>query len=93
MIRPSEEDYQEWKDGYITKEFFKYLIFQANEKRYDAARGSCMGKSMNETGETYYKYIQTALIYEDLVHNVTYDDIFPIEEQDENKASRVQSTD
>jgi len=79
MTIPNKEEFEEWKENYITKQFFKFLIKEARVHRDVAGNAGCMKDSFINSGEEYVKMMHRASIYE-LIPEVEYEDVFPIEE-------------
>ena len=83
MNRISEEDFSEWLDGPITLKFRKLLRDEAAAHRNMAGAGGAMGSGdFTKIGEKYFSLINTAMVYENLLDNLTYDNV--IEENDDD---------
>lgn len=74
--RYSVEDFEEWLDNPITLDFIKLVGDEARAHRDMAASGLPLGAgSFDKIGEKYFSIINTALVYENLLENLTYDNI------------------
>ena len=83
MKRISEEDFAEWLDNPITLKLIKLLKDEAIVHRGMVADGAAMGAGTFErVGEKYFSLINTAMVYENLLDNLTYDNV--IEEQSDD---------
>lgn len=95
MNRISEEDFSEWLDNPITLKLIKLLKEEAHAHRSLVANGAAMDSNdFTRIGEKYFSLINTAMVYENLLENLTYDNV--IEEYNDNgeiQASRESTSD
>jgi len=77
---PSKEEFEEWKNHFYTKQFFKFLIREAKAHRELAGNAGCLKDSFINSGEEYVKMMHRAMIYE-LIPDVEYEDVFPEEDK------------
>jgi hypothetical protein len=90
----SKEEFAEWQNSYITKRFFQFLKDESYLQRNNAAMGACKRKSFIESGEEYSNTMLRADVYDNIVDDTQYEDVFPesIEETktDESNPEGVQ---
>lgn len=93
MRRISEDDFSEWLDNPITLKLVKLLKDEAVAHRDMVAAGAAMGAGdFTRIGERYFSLINTAMVYENLLDNLTYDNIISEEIVDaEVQAGRDQT--
>ena len=89
MNKISQEDFDEWIDGPITQEVLKLIQDEAQNFRDMAAAGFPMqADNFTKVGEKYFSLINTAMVYENLLGNLTFENIFLKEEAiDDNDVS------
>lgn len=91
----SKEDFEEWLDGPITRAYLELLNQEANEYRNLASAGHALdGEDFTKIGQKYFVLLTTARVYENMLANLTYENVFPQEEKidDEVSANRESSS-
>lgn len=74
--RYSIDDFEEWLNNPITLDFIKLIKDEAQAHREMASTGLPLGAgSFEKIGEKYFSIINTAMAYENLLDNLTYDNI------------------
>lgn len=79
--RVSRSEFEEWRNSFVTEQLFKFFKLEA-----ELHRRICLeldtSKSFKEVGEEYYKRQFAASCY-DALETISYEDLFPQEENDE----------
>lgn len=88
MQKISHEEFQEWKEGYITKKLFNYFKQEEHFQRSHAALGGCSKDSFAGSGEEYIKTMVRAEFCV-AVQDLEFEDIIPEEERNESKTKDV----
>lgn len=91
-MKPDKEEFEEWKNSYMTKKFFEFLVKEAKLHREVMSTGGCVRPNPAETGLEYLRVNERAIVFE-LIPTVEFDDVFPEEEINESNSSRVQTPD
>lgn len=60
----SNEEFEDWINSPVTKQYFSKLLDEANIRRAIAAQGGFRKQTSYETGEAYEKAIIQAEVYE-----------------------------
>ena len=93
MQKISKDDFDSWLENPITLGVIKLLKDEAEAHRFMAASGQALGSTTFERiGEKYFTLINTAMVYENLLANLTYDNIFPKEENNDEVSSSWESS-
>ncbi len=89
MSKITQANFDEWMDGPITQGVLNLLREEALSFRNMAAAGYPMqAESFAKMGERYFSLITTATVYENLLENLTFDNVFLKEETlDDNDLS------
>ena len=88
------EEFESWLENPITEALIKLLKDEAREYREIVRNGGCtVPDDFNKTGQMYFRYVNTAIVYENLLDNLTYDSLFPTEEDNEITDSRPKGSD
>lgn len=84
MHKISKEDFEIWMENPITLEVFTLIKEEAKVYREMASGGGPMGAgSFEKIGEKYFSLINTAQVYENLLDHLTYEEVFPQEETED----------
>jgi hypothetical protein len=93
-IPVNEEEFKDWEEHPCTKALFTLLADEAKVRRDWLAQGYAReGKTLEEVAQIYLRFIDQAIIYEDISTSVTYELLFPIEETNEDSSSGTESID
>lgn len=79
----SIEEYNEWRESYITKKLFKWFKQEEHFQRSHAATGGCIRDSFMTSGEEYMKTLIRAQFCEEM-QTLEYEDLIPEEERNES---------
>lgn len=86
--RYSIEDFEEWLDNPITLDVLKLIKDEAQAHREMASQGIPLGSGdFSKIGERYFSIINTAMVYENLLENLTYDNVTSTEDNDNDEVS------
>ena len=89
MHRISVEDFNEWLDNPITLGVLRLIKDEAQAHRDMAAAGIPLQTSgFVGIGEKYFALINTAMVYENLLENLTYENVFQEETNDAVSSGR-----
>lgn len=89
-----KEEFEAWVENPITEALLKLLKEEALNYREMVWNGGCtVPDDFNKTGQMYFRYINTAIVYENLLDNLTYENLFPQEEANEITSIRTESSD
>lgn len=79
----TREEFEDWKSSYLTQTFFNFLRLEANLVRQFMASGNIVQENTMATGENYKILNTQASLYERLASDLTYEDLFPEGESNE----------
>lgn len=88
MKKITREEFNEWKEGYITKKLFAYFKQEEHFQRSHAALGGCLKDSYINSGEEYVKTMVRVNFCEE-AQSLEYEDIIPEEERDESNSENL----
>jgi len=80
--RVSQDEYNEWRNGYITQQLFNFFKLEAELHRRNLMHLPT-GKNFTDLGETYIRR-KFAVDHYDAMETIGYQDIFPEGETNES---------